>query len=227
MKANWHPGDSAARSMRRDSRWNASRRANSNTRSRRSPASSPERVLFTPNFAPRSEYEYGFQKGVRVTLDNLHPIRHWPEVFAGREIFVRIDHGRGPRPSPARAHCRRALQVRHPLTEMDELRRIGAGRRRADRRTARPRGQRHLQCRQLDGNRRIARGAGAGGFREVARRGSWAAVSACRNAPGQTEMDLAALDSGVAGLRRRFPRIEFWMEPGRFLVAKAGVLVAR
>ena len=43
---------------------------------------------------------------------------------------------------------------------------------------------------------------------------------------GQGGIDLAALDAGVAQLARRFPRIEFWMEPGRFLVAKAGVLVA-
>jgi len=43
---------------------------------------------------------------------------------------------------------------------------------------------------------------------------------------GQSGIDLAALDAGVAELARRFPRIEFWMEPGRFLVAKAGVLIA-
>jgi hypothetical protein len=55
----------------------------------------PERVLFTPNFAPRAEYEYGFAKGVRVTLDNLYPLKMWPEVFRGRELFVRIDPGFG------------------------------------------------------------------------------------------------------------------------------------
>ena len=43
---------------------------------------------------------------------------------------------------------------------------------------------------------------------------------------GQGGIDLAALDAGVAALDGRFPRIEFWMEPGRYLVAKAGVLVA-
>jgi diaminopimelate decarboxylase/aspartate kinase len=41
------------------------------------------------------------------------------------------------------------------------------------------------------------------------------------------DVDLAALDRGVAGLREKFPHIAFWMEPGRFLVARAGVLVAR
>jgi diaminopimelate decarboxylase/aspartate kinase len=39
-------------------------------------------------------------------------------------------------------------------------------------------------------------------------------------------MDLAALGAGVAALKLQFPSLQFWMEPGRFLVAKAGVLVA-
>ena len=43
---------------------------------------------------------------------------------------------------------------------------------------------------------------------------------------GHSEIDLSALDRGVADLANAFPHLEFWMEPGRFLVAKAGVLVA-
>jgi diaminopimelate decarboxylase/aspartate kinase len=39
------------------------------------PDISLRRVLFTPNFAPRSEYEYGLQKGVGLTLDNLYPLQ--------------------------------------------------------------------------------------------------------------------------------------------------------
>src|SRR6202035_6156288 len=59
------------------------------------PALEPERVLFTPNFAPRAEYELGFAKGVRVTLDNLYPLKMWPDVFRDRDIFLRIDPGFG------------------------------------------------------------------------------------------------------------------------------------
>jgi diaminopimelate decarboxylase/aspartate kinase len=43
---------------------------------------------------------------------------------------------------------------------------------------------------------------------------------------GHDGIDLAALDAGVGRLKQRFPGIDFWMEPGRFLVARAGVLVA-
>ena len=57
------------------------------------PGIDSKRILFTPNFAPKEEYEWGLEQDVWVTLDNLHPIRHWPELFQGREIFVRADPG--------------------------------------------------------------------------------------------------------------------------------------
>ena len=53
------------------------------------------RILFTPNFAPREDYEWARERGVMITLDNLYPLQAWPEVFAGSEIFVRIDPGLG------------------------------------------------------------------------------------------------------------------------------------
>src|SRR5690606_11194672 len=35
------------------------------------PELSPQRVLFTPSFAPRREYEAAFARGITVTLDNV------------------------------------------------------------------------------------------------------------------------------------------------------------
>src|SRR5690606_32093864 len=35
------------------------------------PQLSPQRVLFTPSFAPRIEYEAAFARGVTVTIDNV------------------------------------------------------------------------------------------------------------------------------------------------------------
>jgi len=55
------------------------------------PALEAANILFTPNFAPRGEYEQGFEAGVRVTVDNSWALLHWPEIFAGREIFLRLD----------------------------------------------------------------------------------------------------------------------------------------
>jgi diaminopimelate decarboxylase/aspartate kinase len=44
--------------------------------------------------------------------------------------------------------------------------------------------------------------------------------------PGDPPVDLAALDAGLAGFRQRHPRLELWLEPGRFVVARGGVLLA-
>ena len=52
-----------------------------------------DKILFTPNFAPRSEYEWALAQGVHVTLDNLYPLR----ALAGAV----------PRPRRARAHRHR------------------------------------------------------------------------------------------------------------------------
>ncbi|HQR49519.1 MAG TPA: bifunctional aspartate kinase/diaminopimelate decarboxylase, partial [Steroidobacteraceae bacterium] len=59
------------------------------------PGIARDRILFTPNFAPRSEYEWAIEAGVHLTIDNLHALRHWPELFRGRDVLVRVDTGFG------------------------------------------------------------------------------------------------------------------------------------
>ncbi len=59
------------------------------------PGLSPQRVLFTPSFAPRSEYEAAFERGVTVTIDNIEALQRWPEVFRGRTLWLRLDLGHG------------------------------------------------------------------------------------------------------------------------------------
>ncbi len=43
----------------------------------------------------------------------------------------------------------------------------------------------------------------------------------------QPGVDLAKLDKGLAAVKAAFPKLEIWMEPGRYFVAAAGVLIAR
>jgi diaminopimelate decarboxylase/aspartate kinase len=188
------------------------------------PGLDPGRVLFTPNFAPRAEYEYGFAKGVRVTLDNVYPLKTWPQVFRGREIFLRVDPGFG---RGHHSHVRTGgvhSKFGVPLSDIDEL----------------------VALTMAEGVRVTGLHAHAGsGIFNVANwteTGALLADLATRfphvalvnlgggiGVPeqlGHGEIDLRKLDRGVAALAREFPHLEFWMEPGRFLVAKAGVLVA-
>jgi diaminopimelate decarboxylase/aspartate kinase len=181
-------------------------------------------VLFTPNFAPRSEYEFGFAKGVRVTLDNLHPLKEWPEVFRGREIFLRIDPGFGrghhQHVRTAGIHSKFGL----PISQIDEL--VAEARNAGTRVIG-------LHAHTGSGILDIANWTETGEvLADLAQRFPDVSVVdlgggiGVPEQLGMHEIDLEALDRGVASLRQRFPRIDFWMEPGRLLVAKAGVLVS-
>jgi len=188
------------------------------------PALDPERVLFTPNFAPRAEYQYGFAKGVRVTLDNLHPLKAWPEMFRGKDIFLRIDPGFG---RGHHSHVRTGgvhSKFGVPLSEADELVAL------TNQAGARVTG---LHAHTGSGVFNVDNWTETGALlSELAARFPHVGVVdlgggiGVPEQLGHSEIDLSALDRGVAGLAKRFPHIEFWMEPGRFLVAKAGVLVA-
>ena len=188
------------------------------------PALDPQRVLFTPNFAPRAEYEFGFAKGVKVTLDNLYPLKMWPEVFRGREIFLRIDPGFG---RGHHSHVRTAgvhTKFGIPLSEADELLALTQSAR------VRVTGlHAHTGSGIFDVENWLETGAL---LADLAKRFPQVAVvdlgggMGVPDQLGSSEIDLGVLERGVAGLAKNFPHIEFWMEPGRFLVARAGVLVA-
>ncbi|MEJ8567501.1 bifunctional aspartate kinase/diaminopimelate decarboxylase [Elongatibacter sediminis] len=55
------------------------------------PGVAPSDLLFTPNFASRDEYAKAFEIGATLTVDNSWVLHQWPELFTGREIFLRID----------------------------------------------------------------------------------------------------------------------------------------
>jgi bifunctional diaminopimelate decarboxylase / aspartate kinase len=189
------------------------------------PGIDPQRVLFTPNFAPRAEYEFGVAKGVRVTLDNLYPLKAWPEVFRGQDLFLRMDPGFG---RGHHSHVRTAgvhTKFGIPLAEADEL--VALTKSAGVRVTG-------LHAHTGSGIFDVANwtetgallGSLAKRFPEVVVVDLGGGIGVPEQI-GHSEIDLGILDRGVAGLARDFPHIEFWMEPGRYLVAKAGVLVAQ
>ncbi|MFZ1723377.1 MAG: bifunctional aspartate kinase/diaminopimelate decarboxylase, partial [Dokdonella sp.] len=45
--------------------------------------------------------------------------------------------------------------------------------------------------------------------------------------PDDVPLDLAALGEALAEVKQAYPQFQLWMEPGRYLVAEAGVLLAR
>ncbi len=183
------------------------------------------RILFTPNFAPREEYEWALGEGLQVTLDNLHPLREWPEIFAGKRLFVRLDPGQGrghhEHVKTAGMHSKFGI----PRFEIEELAQL------VERAGAAVTGiHAHTGSGILDpGNWRTVAAALAAAAElfpqvEVLDLGGGLGVP---EQPGDTAFDVARLDELLSATRKSFPRYRLWLEPGRFLVAQAGVLLAQ
>ena len=189
------------------------------------PGLSPRRVLYTPNFAPREEYAWAFGQGVTVTIDNLYVLQHWGPVFAGREVMVRVDTGvaRGHHEHVQTAGEQAKFGV--PLEELGELARLASA----------------APCRVIGLHAHSGSGVfevdswpdtaarlleAARGFPGLAALNVGGGLGVPEQ-PGQEPLDLARLDAALASVRARAPGLEFWLEPGRYLVAAAGVLLAR
>lgn len=184
-----------------------------------------DRLLFTPNFAPRAEYRSACEAGVGLTIDNLYALRVWPELFAGRDLFVRIDTGRG------RGHHRMVQTAGEqskfgvPQFELAELRaaaeRAGAGIRGLHAHA----GSGHFDISGwLEAAAVLA--ATAAEFPQVRTLN----IGGGLGVPDGSEkpaFDLDGLDRALGDFRRSHPAYELWLEPGRFLVAEAGALLAR
>ncbi len=183
------------------------------------------RILFTPNFAPRGEYEQALEQGVWVTLDNLFPLKQWAKSFKGREIFVRIDTGQG---RGHHEHVRTAgvySKFGIPLFEVDELveavKKAGARVVGVHAHTGSgvlapdawlDTGKQLLELfEQLPDVRYVDVGGGLGVPERI----------------GQAGLDMRALGAALAEVKRGCGGRSLWLEPGRFIVAQAGVLLAR
>ncbi len=181
------------------------------------------RVLFTPNFAPREEYQWGLEKGLQLTLDNLYPLQAWPELFKGARLFVRVDPGQGrghhEHVKTAGVHSKFGI----PRFEIAELRRLvtkagatitgihahsGSG-------ILDP-----LNWRNVAGE--LVQVAEEFPEVEVIDLGGGLGIP---EKPGDREFDLARLDESLAEFREAYPKYRLWIEPGRYLVAQSGVLL--
>jgi diaminopimelate decarboxylase/aspartate kinase len=183
-----------------------------------------QRILYTPNFAPRSEYEYALERGVWVTLDNLHPLREWGELFTGHDVFLRLDTGQG---RGHHEHVRTAgihSKFGIPLFEVDEVRELAA-----------KHGARIVGLHAHTGSGILQ----ADNWEDVAATlievaGRFADVRildlggglGVPEKPGQDALDMSRLDASVSELKSANPQYELWLEPGRYVSAEAGVLLA-
>ena len=183
-----------------------------------------DRILFTPNFAAADEYAKAFAAKVHVTLDNLYPLEHWPDVFRGQTVLVRVDPGRGkghhkfvktagPKSkfgvSPSELPRLRELCAQQDVTVRGLHSHVGSGIRSPETWAENALFLAEL-ARDFEDVTLINVGGGFG----------------VPEKPGQRPLDLPAVAASIRKFRTANPDLEVWMEPGRFLVAEAGVLLA-
>lgn len=184
----------------------------------------PERLLFTPNFAPKADYEAGFAANARVTLDSVAPLRLWPEVFAGREIFVRLDPGRGDGHHRFVVTAGAQSKFGVPPAEVAELIALcSANEVKVVGLHAHAGSGIHDVSAWADKASFLAQLAQSFPDVRILDLGGGLGVPERTGAPG---LDMAALAKVLGAVKAAHPQYEIWLEPGRFLVAQAGVLLA-
>ncbi|MGB5851638.1 MAG: bifunctional aspartate kinase/diaminopimelate decarboxylase [Rhodanobacter sp.] len=187
------------------------------------PESAP--LLFTPNFAPREDYAFALTTRATVSLDALHPLEHWGELFRGREIVLRVDLGRGLGHHEKVRTGGSGSKFGLPVDQLDDFLHL------ADTHGVTVRGlHAHLGSGVLDAAHwgdvhaqlaSLAERIGSVSFIDI---GGGLGVP---SHPGEARLDIPALDRVLREVKAAYPHYQLWMEPGRYLVADAGVLLAK
>ncbi|WP_313642436.1 bifunctional aspartate kinase/diaminopimelate decarboxylase [Stenotrophomonas sp.] len=187
------------------------------------PDISPERVLFTPSFAPISEYQAVLARGVNVTVDNVELLQHWPDVFRGRKLWLRIDLGHGD------GHHKK-------VNTGGKESKFGLSAQRVDEFIA---AARALDIRITGVHAHLGSGIeNSGHWKQMvdemagfARRiGSVEILDIGGGLPvpysdDDEPFDLDAWAAGLADIKAVHPAFQLAIEPGRFMVAECGVLL--
>ncbi|WP_433853982.1 bifunctional aspartate kinase/diaminopimelate decarboxylase [Stenotrophomonas nitritireducens] len=188
------------------------------------PELSPSRVLFTPSFAPIGEYAAALARGVNVTVDNVELLRRWPEVFGDRALWLRIDLGHGDghhkKVNTGGKEAKFGLSAQRVDEFLDVARGIGV----------RITGiHAHLGSgvensghwkQMVDELAGFARRIGSVEILDIG--GGLPVPYSDDDEP----FDLDAWATGLAEIKAVHPAFQLAVEPGRFLVAEAGVLLA-
>jgi len=188
------------------------------------PGTGPSDILFTPNFAPRREYEAALELGVQLTVDNSWVVRQWPELFAGRDLFLRLDletgYGHHKKVITSGVDSKFGISLGHLKEVRSGLERHGARITGLHAHTGSGVINSEVWREQLDrfldvlphfpDVRVLDLGGGLG-------------VPDRRGKPG---FDLARLDALLSEALTGRP-LEIWLEPGRYLAAECGVLLSR
>ncbi|CEG57344.1 bifunctional aspartate kinase/diaminopimelate decarboxylase [Legionella fallonii] len=184
-----------------------------------------KRILFTPNFAPKSEYEYALKIGCHITIDSLYPLQHWSQLFKNCEVIVRIDPGTGAghhkHVSTGGNESKFGITQNDvgqiiALTKKNHIKVIGLHAHSGSGiLTPELWQQTALMLASLTDQFPDVRSINLGGGLGIVEK------------PGQHPLDFSTLDASLLAVKSRYPQLKIWLEPGRYFVAESGVILAK
>ncbi len=184
-----------------------------------------QQLLFTPNFAPREEYQKAFAAGVQVTLDSVFALQEWPDLVRGQAIHLRLDLGFGgghhAKVNTGGERSKFGLALNDlaqfkALAKALDVKVIGL--------------HAHLGSGIRDSEHwpqvyaELANLSEQFPFVSVVNLGGGLGVP---SHPDQARLDLSAINTRLKTLKELYPHLQIRMEPGRYPIAEAGVLLAR
>lgn len=185
----------------------------------------PSKILFTPNFAAQDEYVKAFSVGCIVTVDNLYVLKHWPHLFKDKSVIIRIDPGSGA--GHHKHVCTAGNESKFGITQSDletvieltnkhNINVVGLHSHSGSGILTPELWQETALmlasiAHRFEGVQSINLGGGLG----------------IVDKPGQHPLDFKAFDAALMAIKSRYPKLEFWLEPGRYLVAECGVILAK
>ena len=181
-------------------------------------------LLFTPNFCPVEEYREAFEMGASVVVDGTQIFDVAPEFFAGRDVGLRIDPGKGA------GHHAKVVTAGAATKFGLSLADLGTFADAAERRRVRVVGlHAHVGSGILDPSAWTDTATvlleASASFPEA----TWIDLGGglgVPEQPGQEPLDLTQLQRELGRIHAAHPHIALRLEPGRFLVSEAGVLIA-
>jgi len=187
------------------------------------PEIAPNRILFTPSFAPVEEYAQALAAGITVTVDNIELLQRWPDVFRGQTLWLRIDLGRGDGHHAKVITGGAAAKFGLPVARVEDFvqaaqaldiritgihAHLGSG---ID--------QPQHWCEVYAELAALADGIGTVDTLDI---GGGLTIP---YTPDALPFDLETWADGLAQIKQAWPRYQLAIEPGRYLVAEAGVLL--
>ena len=182
-----------------------------------------KKIIFTPNFAKKSDYIWALANQVTVIVDSVYPIAKWPDIFENQDIMIRIDPGKGDghhdHVITAGSHSKFGI----PLSDINQVLRlcekycikiIGLH-------THNGSGIKNIST-WLDTAKLLLELSKKFKDTAVINLGGGIPIKEKLN---QREFDFNKFSQMLIDLKKDFKNIAMWFEPGRFIVGESGALI--